>query len=75
MLIKYKTPEHIDCEYLAAVYNDKPSEIIKVLKETDSIKIHNEWYTYCDNEFVPATNEGEVNVLNIYLDYVNMEDM
>ena len=73
MLIKYKTPEmSIDGSFLEAVYHDDPASIIQIIRHVDSVKIKDKWYRLNDTEFMPATEDGEVDVLNIYLDYMDI---
>lgn len=74
MLVKYKSPEMIASdEYLIAVYHDNPSELLKTIKEVNTININDVCYTYCDSEFIPAKSEEYVDVLNVYVDYYEFE--
>lgn len=73
VLVKYKTPEMSnDGDFLEATYHDNPVSIVQTIRYVDNIKIRDEWYRLSDMEFVPATDEDEVDVLNIYLDYIEI---
>ena len=69
MLVKFKYIEASDdYDYIKAVDYDDPTEIIKLVKQVDSIIINDEWYEFAWSEFKPAESKECLDILNIFVD-------
>lgn len=69
MLIKYKDIEDIsEYGHIEAMYSNNPVEAIQLAKLADSIKLGEDWYKFESTEFIPSTNNVNVDVLCIYVE-------
>lgn len=69
MLVKFKNVEVLDdYDYIKAIDYDNPIEIIKLVKQLDTIMIDNKLYELVWSEFKPAENKEHLDVLNIFID-------
>ena len=71
MLIKYRDMEVVDDHsFIKAVHHDNPVEVIKLLKQVDHMVLNDNWYRMGWTEYMPATEEGVIDVLNVYLEEI-----
>jgi hypothetical protein len=69
VLVKYRDME--TSEMISATHDCSPTEILRLVKEVDTIKLEDDYYTYVSSEFVPSTDECILDVLNIYVDVID----
>lgn len=70
LLVKYKdVNDHSEGGYIAAnMCKGRVCDLLPVIKQVDSIRLGEDWYTYCSSEFIPSDGTGFLDVLYIYVE-------
>lgn len=70
LLVKYKDVDDFnDYSFISAhTYKGKVADIIPLLKQVDTIKLRDDFYSYVSCEFEPSSRVGELDVLYIYVE-------
>lgn len=48
---------------------DKPAEVVRIIKEANMINLRNQLFELSHIEFVPATKNGSIDCVDVYVDY------
>ena len=67
-LVKFRHIESMRNEHIKAIWTDSPLNILLLVKNTGTVILEDEPYTYEFSELIPAENREFVDVLMIYVD-------